>query len=164
MHLDVVLPVFGGIAATLLGVFAGSGQSRRQQTQAWLRDHQVEASAAVVREAMRAQIALARKARDSSTSIDWAPWSEALSVMLIVGDQRAVAALQAIDQTLWDVADMLKAHPTLTDAQWDVMRGSMEAAQLSFVNTVRGHLIAHQDSVAVLHASRVELPSALPAD
>ena len=142
VQLDVLLPAAAGVIATLLGVVLGGVLTRRQQVEAWSRDREVEACAAIVRESTRVQLNLRHVFRSRATSLDWAPWNEALAVLHLVGHPDAVAAAQAMDEAIWRSSHAVRYAGITSEDAWAAAREPLEATRLQFINTARHHLLA----------------------
>lgn len=145
VQMDVLLPAAAGVIATLLGVVLGGVLTRRQQVEAWSRDRQVEACAAIVRESTRVQLNLRHVFRGRATTIDWAPWNEALAVLHLVGHPDAVAAAQAMDEAIWRSSHAVRYGGITGEDAWAAAREPLEATRLQFINTARRRLLANRE-------------------
>ncbi|MFD7283555.1 hypothetical protein ACFV80_42840 [Streptomyces sp. NPDC059862] len=85
------------MAATLIGVLAGSLLTSRADRMHWSRDKQIEACAAIVAESTRIQLAL-RRAWRHGDAVDWVPWNVALGTIWLVGSPAVVTAAATMDQ------------------------------------------------------------------
>jgi hypothetical protein len=156
MQLSVIVPVLGGICATVLGVVMGGMLTRRAQVQHWLRDHQVDACLGIMRESNRVQFALRSAWRDG-TRPDWVPWNEALTVLTLVTRPDMVSAAQQIDQVFWETNRKISAREITSEEDWALVRSALEDARLSFINHARRQLADQREPVSRL-AARPPLP------
>ena len=154
---DVVLPAITGVVATLLGVVLGGVLTRRQQSEAWSRDRQVEACASIVRESTRVQLQLEQIQAGKKVVVHWAPWNESLAVPHLVGHPATVAAGQAMDEAFWVSGDAIKQREAEGYMGWNALRDPLEATRLEFINTARRHLMASDQALSRLVA---RVPSA----
>ncbi|MBS2966839.1 hypothetical protein KGA66_27640 [Actinocrinis puniceicyclus] len=83
------MAVVGGILATVLGVVLGSILTGRSQRSTWIRDRQLEAYAAIIREGTRAQLVLREHFKGHIHRVDWTPWNEALATISLEGYSKA---------------------------------------------------------------------------
>lgn len=157
MQLGVIVPVLGGMCATVLGVMLGAILTRRTQVQHWLRDREVDACLGIMRESNRVQFAL-RAAWRSGTKPDWVPWNEALTVLTLVTRRELVLAAQQIDHVVWESSQEISAQRITSEEEWALVRSAIEEARLAFINLARRQLADRREPVSRL-AARPALPS-----
>ena len=172
MQVAVLLPAAAGVIATLLGVGLGGVLTRRQQTEAWARDRQIDACASIVNESTRMQLQLGRVASGIDTALDWVPWNSSLAVLHLVGHPEIVASAQAMDEAFWISGDAIKHRDEGAYPGWNALREPLEATRLAFVNTSRRHLLVDDRPLSRLVArvpsiemkyQRTHLPSGASA-
>lgn len=157
MQLSVIIPVAGGIIATLLGVLLGAVLTRRAQERYWLRDRQVDACLGIMRESNRVQFAL-RSAWREGTRPDWVPWNEALAVLTLVTRPELVSSAQQIDGSFWEANRKINSGEITSEEQWAQLRVTIEDARLNFINLARRQLADRREPVSRL-AARPPLPT-----
>jgi hypothetical protein len=151
LELGVIIPVVGGIVATLVGVVLGGVLTRRAQERQWLRDRQLEACLGIMRESNRAQFAL-RAAWREGTRPDWVPWNEALTIVSFVHGPEIVTSAQQIDETFWETNHKIGSGQIASEEAWAQVRDVIEKARLDFVNLARRHLTEQREPVSRLAA------------
>jgi hypothetical protein len=119
MSLDwaTTITTVGGVAATLIGVVAGSLLTSRTNRMHWLRDKQIEACSAIVAESTRIQLAL-RRAWTHGDSVDWVPWNVALGTIWLVGSPAVVEAAARMDKVFWDYSDRFIRQTATGEQTW----------------------------------------------
>ncbi|MFF8481692.1 hypothetical protein [Streptomyces antibioticus] len=126
----------GGVAATLIGVVAGSLLTSRSDRTHWARDQQIAACSAIVAESTRVQLALHR-AWKHGDAVDWVQWNVALGTVWLVGDPAVVQAAARVDEVFWACSDPFVRGTGADPHEWDEARDRMEEARLHFINTAR---------------------------
>ncbi|MFE1775419.1 hypothetical protein [Streptomyces sp. NPDC059008] len=141
---------------TLIGVFAGSVVSRRAQDRSWNRDQQVAACLRVLQESSVALTGLsvmeahrpasAPQGMVVSTTVDWNPWNEAISLVNVVADRDIAEAAHALDEQLWRMH--IKVRRGLTpDESWLDLQAGVTAARSHLIITARRRLSLAGDSL-----------------
>jgi hypothetical protein len=164
VNADVLLPVAGGVLATLLGVVVGAVLARRAQIAQWSRDRQAEARVSILRESTRAQISLLRLYRGEAGQPDWAPWNEAMAVIQLVGHSDMAAAVHRIDEVFWRSNFSIEHAKVTNDEAWAAIPYAMEADRLGFTNVARRRLVGSSEPLSRLAwrpppAARTEDPA-----
>lgn len=147
----------GGVAATLIGVLAGSLLTSRADRTHWSRDKQIEACSAIVAESTRIQLAL-RRAWRHGDPVDWVSWNVALGTVWLVGSPAVVAAAASMDEVFWTHSDQFIQQTATSETAWKEARDRMEGARLNFINAARLHVDPRQDRLAQVPVSRPPLP------
>ncbi|MER6318490.1 hypothetical protein ABT237_32685 [Streptomyces sp. NPDC001581] len=139
----------GAVAATLIGVFAGSVVSRRAQDRHWVRDQVAATCARVLRESSGVLIDLSdmEASRPDAvpqgvvlpTAIDWRPWNEALSMVNLVADKDIAEAAHSLDEQIWRLHTIVK-RGLGPEENWLVLRSRVVAAQNHFITVAREQL------------------------
>jgi hypothetical protein len=153
LQLSVIIPVVGGIFATLLGVVLGGVLTRRAQETSWLRDRQVDACLGIMRESNRTQFDL-RSAWRGGTRPDWVPWNEALTVLTLVSRTELISAALQIDETFWQADHKIGDGQIISEEGWAQVRDVIEEARLDFINLARRSLADRHEAVSRLAARR----------
>ena len=157
--IPIVASSAGGAVVSLLGVAAGGIVSRRAQREHWSRDKELQACAQLIAESTRTQFAMLRRWRHDER-IDWTAWNEALDIISLVGTPEIVATASQIDHEFWLLSDSVRAGKVTDMESWDIHRGRLEEARLTFVNTVR---LKVTNTRSRLDQSPVSRPAHLPA-
>jgi hypothetical protein len=150
VNADVLVPVAGGVLATLLGVVVGAVLARQAQFEQWSRDRQVEACVSILRESTRAQIGLLRLYRGEAGRPDWAPWNEAMVVIQLVGDKDMSAKVHEMDKVFFESIASIERGDVTTDEVWATIRNDMERARLKFTNVARRKLVRSTERLSLL--------------
>lgn len=160
MSLDwgIAVTTAGGVAATLIGVVAGTVLSSRSDRLHWTRDQQIAACSAIVAESTRIQLAL-RRAWKHGDPVDWVPWNVALGTIWLVGSPAVVEAAARVDEVFWACSDQLLRQTASNEHVWGEARDRMEAARLHFINTARRHVDPHRARLTQAPVSRPPRPS-----
>jgi hypothetical protein len=147
---DVLVPVAGGVLATLLGVVVGAVLARRAQFEQWSRDRQVEACVSILRESTGAQIGLLRLYRGEAGRPDWAPWNEAMAVIQLVGDKDMATKVREMDRVFFESNASIERGEVANDVAWAAIRDEMERARLGFTNVARRKLVGSNEQLSLL--------------
>ena len=150
------MDVIGGIAATVLGVLLGAILTGRSQNTSWIRDRQVEAYAAIIRESTRAQLGLRNQLQRRVHRVDWMPWNEALAMVSLVGSSDLVRLAQEMDAAFWRASRAVTYAEEISEQQWIDLRNPLEQTRLAFLNVAR-QIIAKEMSMVERVVSRPSL-------
>ena len=143
----------GGVAATLIGVVAGSLLTSRSDRAHWARDKQIAACSAIVAESTRVQLAL-RRAWTHGDAVDWVQWNVALGTIWLVGSPAVVQAAARVDEVFWACSDRFVRNTGADADDWDEARDRMEAARLHFINTARHYIDPERTRLTQVPVSR----------
>ena len=138
---DAAVSTAIGATATIAGVVAGGMISRRGEDRRWLRDTQMGAYAAVLREYTRIEFEL-RSAyhRNMQPSIDWAPWGAALASLSLVATHDVGSATSALSEAMRSFEQFVLGGKRSGDEDLQAVTRIVASAQMTFVDTARRSL------------------------
>ncbi|MFG3034949.1 hypothetical protein ACGFZJ_41475 [Streptomyces sp. NPDC048253] len=141
---EIVISTAGGVAATVVGVFAGGVVGRRGQNEQWVRDNRTATYATFLREFVAVEIEL-RTAflADRPHRLDWAPWNAALVALSLVATREVAAAAAELTSTVGRFAELVARSPKTREELREAQE-ALAAGQLRFVNAARVSLDGSQ--------------------
>ncbi|MFG1808026.1 hypothetical protein [Streptomyces sp. NPDC049040] len=141
---DLVVSSAGGVAATVVGVFAGGVIGRRGQSEQWIRDNRTAAYAAF----LGAFATLEMEIRDAFVedrplAADWVPWHSALTMISLVAPQDVAAAASELTGAVGHFAELVDRSPK-TREDLRAIHAALVEGQMRFVNAARTSLDGSQ--------------------
>lgn len=141
---ETLVTTAGGALSATVGVVAGAVLTRRAQDRHWLRDKQLAAYEALLREFSTFTMILKRAHADRrGWDYDWAVWSAALTSASLVAPARVAVRIHAFGRSIrpfLDVAAVDSRTSPLTDEEFEASMEGPAAAQLALVNEIRRSL------------------------
>ena len=141
---ELVISTAGGVAATVVGVFAGGVVGRRGQNEQWVRDNRTAAYAAFLKSFATLEMDL-REAflEDRPHTADWVPWHSALTMISLVAPREVAAAASELTRAVGRFAELVDSSPkTREDLQ--ELHAALVEGQMRFVNAARASLDGSQ--------------------
>jgi hypothetical protein len=143
-----VISSAGGVAATVVGVFAGGVVGRRGQNEQWIRDNRTKAYAAFLEAFATLEMDL-REAflEDRPHTYDWVPWHSALTAVSLVAPREVAAAASELTGAVGRFAELVDNSPKRREDLQEV-HAALVAGQIRFVNAARESLDGGQEPLA----------------
>jgi hypothetical protein len=153
----ILISGVSGAIVTLLGVVVGGAITGRSQRNQWLRDKQIDACAAVIRESTAMQITLKGRWGTVEEPLDWTSWNQALATIWLVATPAVRAEAKRMDRLFWLCQARMKREQIANEVVWAELRDEMELSRRDLINAARHEVVATRDLVADVPVARPSL-------
>jgi hypothetical protein len=152
----ILISGVSGAVVTLLGVVVGGVMTGRSQRRHWLRDKQIEACAALLRESTAIQIALRHLWKRQETT-EWTAWNQALAMIWLIGTPAVRNEAKRMDRIFWLFRERIKRGQIYGESAWGEVRDEMELARRDLINAARREMVASKELVDDVPVGRPSL-------